>query len=119
SDDVFTMHALPRRIAIVGSGFIAVEVAGVYHGLGAEVDLIYRADLPLRGFDQDLRAALRDAYDAQGIRLHPRQQPAAVERRGTNLVLRPQRGDRIETDCVLFAIGREPNTHGLGLEAAG
>jgi glutathione reductase (NADPH) len=119
SDDVFTMHALPRRIAIVGSGFIAVEFAGVYHGLGAEVDLVYRAELPLRGFDQDLRAALRDAYDAQGIRLHPGQQPAAVERRGRGVVLRTLKGGEIEADCVLFATGREPNTHGLGLEAAG
>ena len=119
SDDVFTMHALPRRIAIVGAGYIAVEFAGIYHGLGAEVDLVYRADLPLRGFDQDLRAGLRDAYEAQGIRLHPGQQPTAIERHGEGFVLRTQQGEEIETDCVLFATGREPNTHGLGLEAAG
>ncbi len=106
SDDVFTMRALPRRIAVLGSGYIAVEFAGVYHGLGAEVDLIYRADLPLRGFDQDIRAALREAYDAaQGIRLHPGQQPAAIERRGGSLVVRTQKGAEIETDCVLFATG--------------
>jgi glutathione reductase (NADPH) len=117
SDDVFTMRTLPRRIAILGSGYIAVEFAGVYRGLGAEVDLVYRADLPLRGFDHDIRTALREAYDAQGIRLHPGHQPAAIERRGKAFLLRTHKGAGIETDCVLFATGRAPDTHGLGLEA--
>jgi glutathione reductase (NADPH) len=116
SDDVFTMRRLPRRIAILGSGYIAVEFAGVYRGLGAEVDLVYRADLPLRGFDQDIRAALREAYEAQGIRLHPGQQPVAIERRRDAFLVRTRQGAGIEADCVLFATGRAPNTHGLGLD---
>ena len=119
SDDVFTMRALPKRIAIVGSGYIAVEFAGVYRGLGAEVDLVYRADLPLRGFDHDIRTALKEAHDAQGIRQHPGHEAASVERRGDSLVLRTHRGAKIVTDCVLFATGREPNTQGLGLDAIG
>src|SRR4051812_1748759 len=70
SDDVFDLRQVPRRLTVVGSGYIALEFACILRGLGAEVDLVYRAELPLRGFDQDIREALKEALDAQGIRQH-------------------------------------------------
>jgi len=119
SDDVFTMRERPRRVAVFGAGYIAVEFAGIFHGLGSELDLVFRADLPLRSFDHDLRVALKEAMEAQGYRLHPGQEPAAIERRRGHLVLRTRKGAEVETDCVLLATGRDPNTAHLGLERVG
>ena len=119
SDDVFTLKALPRRLVVVGAGYIALEFAGVFRGLGAEVDLVYRSDLPLRGFDQDIRAAMKDALAAQGIRQHAGRQLGRLDREGDGLLLNLQGGDAISADAVLFATGRMPNTRGLGLEKAG
>ncbi len=119
SDDLFTLGAMPRRVAILGSGYIAVEFAGLLRGLGAEVDLVYRAPLPLRGFDEDMRAALAEAMTAQGIRLNPDVTPTRITRAGDELLLGLSTGFVREVDAVFFATGRAPNTRGLGLEAAG
>lgn len=120
SDDVFRMQEMPRRIAIVGAGYIALEFANIFHGLGAQVDLVYRSDLPLRGFDHDIRAALKDCLDHYGIRQHASAgEVERLERRGRHLMLTTANGTEIETDCVLFATGRAPRTEGLGLDAAG
>jgi glutathione reductase (NADPH) len=119
SDDLFTLKALPKRVAILGSGFIAVEFAGLLRGLGAEVDLVYRAPLPLRGFDEDIRAALAEAMTAQGIRLNPDVMPTRITRVGKELLLGLSTNFVREVDAVFFATGRVPNTQGLGLDAAG
>jgi len=119
SDDVFAMKTLPKRMVVVGSGYIALEFACIFRGLGAKVDLVYRADLPLRGFDKDIRAALKEALDAQGIRQHAGRHLGRLDREGGRLLLNLQGGEAIEGDAVLFATGREPNIHGLRLEAAG
>ncbi len=119
SDDVFTLKQLPRRLTVIGSGYIGLEFACIFRGLGAEVDLVYRADLPLRGFDQDIRSALKEALDAQGIRQHVGHNPARLDRQGDHLRLSLLGGEAIETDAVLFATGRVPNTEGLHLDAAG
>jgi len=119
SDDVFTLKALPKRMIVVGSGYIALEFACIFRGLGAEVDLVYRADLPLRGFDQDIRAALKEALDAQGIRQHTGRHLGRLDREGDKLLLNLQGGEAIAGDAVLFATGREPNIQGLRLDAAG
>jgi glutathione reductase (NADPH) len=119
SDDLFTLQALPKRVAILGSGFIAVEFAGLLRGLGAEVDLVYRAPLPLRGFDDDIRAALAEAMTAQGIRLNPDVMPTRITRVGNELLLGLSTNFVREVDAVFFATGRAPNTQGLGLDAAG
>ncbi len=118
SDDVFKMQAVPKRLFVVGSGYIGLEFACIFHGLGAEVDLVYRADLPLRGFDHDIRTALRDALEAQGIRSHTPYEAAQLDGRDGCLVMKLTGGQSIEADAVLFATGRQPNTHGLGLDAA-
>ncbi len=119
SDDAFSLPELPRRIVLVGGGYIAVEFAGIFRGLGAEVDIVYRQDLPLRGFDHDLRVALAEAMTAQGIRLHPGVSPWRVEAAGAARRVHLSDGGVIEAELVFFAVGRVPNTAGLGLEAAG
>jgi glutathione reductase (NADPH) len=117
SDDVFALPHFPRRIAIVGSGYIAVEFAGVFAGLGAETHLIYRQPVPLRGFDQDIREALAEALAGNGVLLHPGTLPTAIENNGKRLVLAD--GTALDVDLVFFATGRAANTRGLNLEAAG
>jgi len=119
SDDLFTMKELPKRVAILGSGYIAVEFAGLLRGLGAEVDLVYRAPFPLRGFDDDIRAALAEAMTAQGIRLNPDVTPTRITRAGDELLLGLSTNFVREVDAVFFCTGRTPNTQGLGLDAAG
>ena len=119
SDDLFTLKELPRRIAVLGSGYIAVEFASLLRGLGAEVDLVYRAPLPLRGFDEDIRAALAEALTAQGIRLNPDVSPTRITRAGGELLLGLSTNFVREVDAVFFCTGRLPHTAGLGLDAAG
>ncbi len=119
SDDAFFLPDLPRRIVLLGGGYIAVEFAGIFSGLGAEVDLIYRQPLPLRGFDEDLREALAEAMQAGGIRLHPAATIAAIEPVGSAKRVVLSDGDVLEADLVFAATGRLPNTAGLGLERTG
>ncbi len=119
SDDVFDLEELPRRLAVVGSGYIGLEFGCVFHGLGSEVDIIYRNELPLRGFDNDIRAALKEALSIQGIRQHAPRQLARLDRVEGGLLVTLDDGARIEADAVLLATGRAPNLHGLGLDAVG
>ncbi len=119
SDDAFYLERMPKRIAIVGSGFIAVEFAGIFSALGAEVHLIYRQTLPLRGFDQDVRESLAEALATQGVILHPGCQPEKLEAAGDGRVLTFGQGQKVEADLVFFATGRKPSTAGIGLEQAG
>ena len=108
SDDAFYLPHMPKRVAIVGSGYIAVEFAGIFAGLGAHVDLIYRQPLPLRGFDMDLRESLAEALGAQGISLHPGSHPTKLEADGDERVLSYGEGQTLRTDLVFFATGRAP-----------
>ncbi len=119
SDDAFYLKAMPRTVAIVGSGYIAVEFAGIFKALGAEVHLVYRQPLPLRGFDSDLRSAMAEALEAQGIILHPGCLPERVDADGERRVLTYGKGETLTADVVFFATGRRANTAGLGLEKAG
>lgn len=120
SDDAFYLPDRPRRVTILGGGYIAVEFAGIFAGLGSEVTVVIRQDLPLRGFDDDLRSGLRDAMLQQGMALHLGTNIARVTRAadGTLTVHRGDGGSH-EADLVFAAIGRAPNTSGLGLERAG
>ncbi len=119
SDQAFHLPALPRRVLMVGGGYIAVEFAGMLRGLGAEVDLVFRQHLPLRGFDLELREDLAAAMQRQGIRLHPSQTVHKVETDGEARRVTLSGGHVVEVDLVFFAVGRKPRTKGLGLEAAG
>jgi glutathione reductase (NADPH) len=119
SDAAFHLPHMPKRVAIIGSGYIAVEFAGIFAGLGAHVDLVYRQPLPLRGFDLDLRESLVEALGAHGIALHPGSRPLKLEADGKQRVLTFGDGRTLRTDLVFFATGRAPATKGLGLDKAG
>lgn len=119
SDSVFDLEEFPKRIAIGGGGYIALEFAGIFRLLGAEVTVVYRGDQVLRGFEQDLRDGLVAAYEKMGIRFMLNDIFARIERSDAGLTATLRSGARLEVDQVLFAIGRSPNVEGLGLEKAG
>jgi glutathione reductase (NADPH) len=119
SDDAFRLPALPAHITLIGGGYIAVEFACLFAGLGARVDVVMRQELPLRGFDQDLRTALAEAMTAQGVRLRGATRVARLDTDGIAKRLTFTDGTWLETGLVFAAIGRAPNTAGLHLEAAG
>ncbi|HET9146558.1 MAG TPA: glutathione-disulfide reductase [Acetobacteraceae bacterium] len=119
SDDAFFLPERPRRIAIFGGGYIGVEFAGMFQGLGSQVHMVYRQPLPLRGFDLDLRVTLAETLAGDGIRLHPETLPTGIMRHGGTLQVDLSDDTAIEVDCAFFATGRAPNLHGLGLDAAG
>jgi glutathione reductase (NADPH) len=119
SDQALVLSERPKKVIIYGSGFIAVEFAGIFHGFGAETHLCYRAPLPLRNFDDDCRAFLAEQYEAKGVHMHPGEVPQKVEQLpGGGLRLVTDKGSH-EGDVVMFATGRVPNTQGIGLEEAG
>ena len=119
SDAAFYLPALPPRILMVGGGYIGVEFAGIFAGLGASVDVVYRAELPLRGFDQDLRERLATGMEESGVRLHPGETVTKVEAVGDARRVTLSSGKQIETDLVFFATGRLPRTDKLNLERVG
>ena len=119
SDDAFYLKKMPEKVIICGSGYIAVEFAGIFQALGAETHLVYRQPLPLRGFDQDMREGLAEALTAQGVILHPGGQINRLEAHGEQRTLTFGEGKTLTGDLVFFATGRKPYTARLGLEKAG
>ncbi len=120
SDDAFELDPLPERIAVIGGGYIAVEFAGIFHGLGREVTLIHRGARVLRGFDEDIRESLTHHLAHAGMRLRLENTVSYIEKQPSgSLRLALSDDEPIEVDAVLCAIGRTPNTRGLGLEEAG
>jgi glutathione reductase (NADPH) len=119
SNEALDLPKLPKRIAVVGGGYIAVEFAGIFHGLGAHVTLVYRRDLILRGFDRDVRAHLSEELKKKGIAISYGREPTAIEKRGKGYRLRFAQGRPIDCDLVMYATGRAPNTRNLGLERLG
>jgi len=119
SDDAFFLPKFPARVAVVGSGYIAVEFAGIFAALGAHVDLVYRQPFPLRGFDDDIREALAEELATQGISLHPGTTPKRVDALGKSRRLTLSDGNVLDVDLVFFATGRKPVTENLGLDRAG
>jgi len=118
SNEVFHLPDLPPRILIQGGGYIAVEFAGVFAGLGSQVTLVYRGQNILRGFDDDVRAHVRAEYERSGIKVITNRTVASIDKPG-EFVATLDNGDAIEVDRVMFAIGRRPNVMGLGLEEIG
>ncbi|MDP7667166.1 MAG: glutathione-disulfide reductase [Rhodospirillales bacterium] len=117
SDEAFEMETLPKRVVIVGGGYIGVEFAGIFNGVGAEVTEIVRADTILRGFDQDVRLALADEMAKRGITIRSECVVRGIESENGALSLRLAHGEVLETDLVMYATGRTPRIEGLGLEA--
>jgi glutathione reductase (NADPH) len=120
SREVLSLATLPARIAVVGGGYIAVEFAGIFNGLGSRADLFYRGEQILRGFDDDVRHFLADEMTKQGVTIHTRASVDAIER-ASDGTLRVRVGESHSGpyDAVLYATGRVPNVEGLGLEQAG
>lgn len=114
------MTAQPRRLAVMGAGYIGVELASIFHGLGAETSIFFRKPLPLAGFDDDLRAFLIEQYKAGGIDVRSETTIDAIEPAGDGFRLTTSAGE-MHYDTVLFATGRKPkpNTENIGLEALG
>ncbi|WP_437631533.1 glutathione-disulfide reductase [Sorangium sp. So ce854] len=119
SDDAFHFQTMPRRVVIVGGGYIAVELAGIFHGLGAKVSLVHRGVHLLRGFDDDIRAFLAAEIQKKGLDLRLGASVESIARRGDGLCATLADGTDLEADCVLYATGRLPKTKGLGLEEVG
>lgn len=119
SNEVFHLADLPKRIVVAGGGYIAVEFAGIFAGLGAETTLIYRGDEILRGFDDDLRQVLHEEMEKKGIRVLCGDVFSSIEKTGEGLVGHTRKGETLAADKIMFAIGRRPNTAGLGLDKAG
>jgi glutathione reductase (NADPH) len=119
SNEAFYLDALPEHVTIVGGGYIAVEFAGIFKGLGSRVTQLYRGPLFLRGFDDDLRAWLADEMRAKDIDLRFDTNVTAIEERDGRRRATLTDGSTVDTDHVFFATGRVPNTSDLGLDKAG
>jgi glutathione reductase (NADPH) len=116
SNEAFDLTEFPKRIVIQGGGYIAVEFACIFAGLGSEVTLVYRGENILRGFDDDVREHLRNEMRKRGIIVTCGHTVAAVEKSGEELITRLSDRSTITSDKVMFAIGRRPNVMGLGLD---
>jgi glutathione reductase (NADPH) len=119
SNEAFHIKKFPRRIIIVGGGYIGLEFAGIFSGLGAQVTLVHRGDEVLRGFDDDVRHHVRVEMEERGIQFVLRHQVASIEKKGRALCAHLSDGVTHEVDQVMFATGRRANTAGIGLEAVG
>ncbi len=119
SNEAFYIDTLPQRAVIVGGGYIAVEFAGIFHGLGVDTTLVYRGDLFLRGFDREMCQFLAEQLRAKGIKLLFNTLINGIELENSHYKVNLAGTRAISTDLVLYATGRRPNTTNLGLETAG
>ena len=119
SNEAFHLEDLPRHVTIVGAGYIAVEFAGIFNGLGSQVKLVHHRDQILRSFDEDLGMALCEAMAAKGIDLTLNCAIEKIVPKDGRKEVTLRDGSTFMTDVVMFATGRVPNTKGLGLETAG
>jgi glutathione reductase (NADPH) len=119
SNEAFHLKELPKRVVVAGGGFIAVEFAGIFNGLGSAVTLVYRGPQILRGFDDDVRNTLAGEMVKKGIDVVVETTIDRVEKRKSDLLLHLSDGSTLETDVVMAATGRKPNVENLGLEEVG
>jgi glutathione reductase (NADPH) len=119
SNEAFHLPELPASIIVQGGGYIAVEFACIFAGLGSQVTLVYRGENILRGFDDDVRSHLRGEMEARGIKVITGQLVKAIEKQGDRFAATLADGRRLGADRVMFAVGRKPNIANLGIEQAG
>ncbi|KAG6517742.1 hypothetical protein ZIOFF_021140 [Zingiber officinale] len=119
SDEALSLEELPKRVVILGAGYIALEFASIWQGMGAEVDVFYRKELPLRGFDDEMRAVVAKNLEGRGIRLHPGTNLTELRKSEDGISVLTDHGDEFTADVVLFATGRVPNTKRLNLQSVG
>lgn len=119
SNEIFNLPQLPKRIVIVGGGYIAVEFAGILNGLGVEVNIFERGAKVLRGFDEDVRDFLTEEMRNKGIKFHFNTSVDRIDKHGKGFTVHTVAGDTVETDQVMYATGRVPNSAGIGLTEAG
>jgi glutathione reductase (NADPH) len=119
SNEALDLPTLPKRVAIVGGGYIAVEFAGIFRGAGSDVSLLVRRDRILRGFDFDVRDHLAAEMGKQGIAIKLDTRVASIDRVSDGLRVTTEAGETLAVDAVMYATGRTPNTAGLGLETVG
>jgi len=120
SDEALSLDKQPKKLVVIGGGYIAVEFAGFFHGYGTEVHLVFRGEKPLRGFDEDVRTHLMELMRGKGIHIHDGNNPTSIETgEDGKLIVKTDKGSSIEADNVMFATGRKPNSAKLGLEEVG
>lgn len=119
SNEALDLPELPKRIVIVGGGYIAVEFAGIFKALGSDVTVIIRAANILRGFDEDVRESLAEELENKGIAIRRETVVRSIEKTGIGYSLRISGEEEVAADLVMYATGRAPNTAGIGLEAVG
>ena len=119
SNDMFSLPKPPQSLLVIGAGYIALEFASIFRGLGAKVRVLFRRDYVLRGFDRDIRKALQEELIKKGVGLAPQTLPVKIERAESGLRAHDNRGGVWEGDLILMATGRKANTEGLDLKAAG
>ena len=121
SDEALTLHTLPKSIVIVGGGYIALEFAGIFHGFGSKVTIVYRQNLPLRGFDMDIRQAIHENLKRRGIVVQEDCSPLEITRSSDGMLTLHTTCGEFPAETVMFATGRKPNTTrpDLGLDSVG
>ena len=119
SNEIFNLPVLPKQMVIVGGGYIAVEFAGIMHGLGVDVTIFERGDKVLRGFDEDIRDFLVAEMIKKGIKFMPNTNVDRIEQVDAGFTVHTTAGETVATDLVMYATGRVPNTKNLGLENLG
>ncbi len=119
SNEVFDLESFPERFLVLGGGYIAVEFASIFNGLGSDTHLIYRGELFLRGFDHEVREFTRDQMRQKGVQLHFETNIERIDKVEGGLAVTLTDGEVLEVDAVLAATGRRPHLEGLGLDTLG
>ncbi|MBD9484124.1 glutathione-disulfide reductase [Pseudomonas sp. PDM14] len=119
SNEAFFLKELPKRVLVVGGGYIAVEFASIFHGLGTQTSLLYRGELFMRGFDGAVRQHLKAELEKKGLDLQFNSDIARIDRHEDGLLATLKDGRQLQADCVFYATGRQPMLENLGLENTG